>query len=175
MLRSHSHDMFAVWNEVTSRDAWNREAHLHMLGYLSPDECGSSAQMLDFLDGRRIRMPADSPATGVELAGVIGCHQRTLSGGGVNAKLTRHWWSQSSAAATLERSFTLWTRPGFLRHAAALADLNALAYGLVQAYRLSDSAKVFRMTGGTVTRWPWGLAGDPLQQYSYWRNRALRR
>jgi hypothetical protein len=164
----------AVWNEVTARDPWNREAHLQMLGYLSPEECGSSIQVLDFVEGQRSVMPAAAPAVGVELAATIERHQRNLAGGGINALLTRYWWQEPAAASVLERSLIRWTQPGFLRHATALADLNVLAYALVQANRLPDAAKVFRMTGRTVTPWPWNMDGDPVQQYGHWQRRVLR-
>ena len=35
-------ELSAVWQEVMARDPWNREAYLQVLGYLSPDECGSA-------------------------------------------------------------------------------------------------------------------------------------
>ncbi|QKV93088.1 hypothetical protein HUT19_16130 [Streptomyces sp. NA02950] len=173
-LRRESRDVFAIWKEATARDPWNRKAHLQMLGYLSPEECGSSAKMLDFAEVSRLHMPADAPATGVELVATIECHRRNVSRGGLNALLTRHWWTQFGAARVVDQALARWTEPGFLRYAAALADLNALAYALVQAGRLPDAAKVFRMTGRVATVWPWCLNGDPLHEYGHWKKRVVR-
>ena len=56
-----STELSAIWREIKARDPWNREAHLQALGYLSPDECGSSALVLDLLDGVRSAMPPMPP------------------------------------------------------------------------------------------------------------------
>lgn len=59
--RRPSTELSAIWREVKARDPWNREAHLQALGYLSPDECGSSALVLDLLDGVRAGDAAPGP------------------------------------------------------------------------------------------------------------------
>ncbi len=56
--------------------------------------------------------------------------------------------------------------------AEALADLNLLAYALIQANRSGDAAEVFPAVSGVVTPWPWGLDGDPVQQFAYWQDRV---
>ncbi|MFH8371211.1 hypothetical protein [Streptomyces sp. NPDC018031] len=173
-LRAPSHEVFAVWREATGRDPWHREAYLQMLGYLSPEECGSQVQVRDFIDAVRARIPATAPAVGVELTATVLHHHRTVQDGGINAVLAGNQWTHPPASTALEAAFEDWTRPGFLRHAAALADLNLLAYVLVHANRTPDAAVAFRMIEGKVTPWPWRLDGDPLERFAHWRSRALR-
>lgn len=174
LLRRPPREVFPIWREITARDSWHREAHLQMLGYLSPEECGSHGQRLDFVDAARSAMPPGAAAASVELVSMIERHHRTVSAGGVTELLARRQWQQSPMTDALDRAFTDWPRPGFLTHAAALADLNLLAYALVQAGRSRDAAEVFRAIGAPVTPWPWVLDGDPLEQYTYWHARVMR-
>jgi hypothetical protein len=174
VLRRPSREVFSVWREITARDSWHREAHLQMLGYLSPDECGSHGQRLDFVDAARSAMPPGAPAASVELVSMIERHHRTVSAGGVTELLARRQWQQSPMSDALDRAFADWPTPGFLTHAAALADLNLLAYALVQSGRSQDAAEVFKAIGAPVSPWPWMLDGDPLEQYTYWHARVTR-
>jgi hypothetical protein len=167
-------EVLPAWREATARDAWSREAHIQMLGYLSPEECGSPGQVLDFVDSMRAAVPPDAPTAGVELISLIERHQRTVSGGGLTAFMASDQWSQPQAAAALDEGLKSWPKPGHLQHAEALADLNILAYALIQANRAPDAAEVFPAIGGVVTAWPWGLDGDPVRQFTHWQNRLLR-
>ncbi|WKX69123.1 hypothetical protein [Streptomyces sp. XD-27] len=130
--------------------------------------------MRDFIDTVRSRIPSAAPAVGVELAAAVQNHHRIVREGGINGLLADRQWTHPPAANALDQAFTEWTRPGFLSHAAALADLNVLAYALSQANRPADAAAVFTLIEGRVTAWPWRLDGDPLRQYAHWRERALR-
>lgn len=178
LVRCDQKDMIATWNEVMARDAWNREAHLQMLGYLSPEECGSHGLVLDFVDSVRHRPPPAAPAAvptaGLELTAIVDHHHRTVARGGVDALMARKQWTQPRAESALGRALADWTKPGHLQHAAALADLNVLAYALIQAKRLPEAEEVFRMIGRTVAPWPWRLDGDPVRQFAYWQSQALR-
>ncbi|MFF7637122.1 hypothetical protein ACFZB9_28820 [Kitasatospora sp. NPDC008050] len=174
LLRADSRDVFEVWHEVTARDAWHREAHLQMLHYLSPEECGSRSHQLDFVDAVRSGIPATAPAVGVELTALVEDYERTTAKGGVEALLARRQWSQNRANSALERALAGWTGPDGLPHANALADLNLLAYALVQAGRVREATRTFELIGETVTPWPWQLDGEPLEQFGYWRSKALR-
>jgi len=171
-LRLPMAEVLPVWREATARDAWSREAHLQMLGYLSPEECGSPAQVLDFVDSLRSAVPPDAPTAGVELVALVERHLRTVSGGGLSALMASGQWSQPRASAALDEALDAWLLPGHLTHAAALADLNLLAYALVQANRTGQAAAVFPAIGGRVTPWPWGLDGDAVQQFTHWQDRS---
>ncbi|MFJ9953138.1 hypothetical protein [Kitasatospora sp. NPDC091207] len=173
LIRAESRELFAVWHEVTSRDPWNREAHLQMLRYLSPEECGSRSGQLEFLDAVRGGVPSNAPAVGVELTALVDEHARTVARGGVEALLVRRQWTNHRATRALETALANWPRAGHLRYAAALADLNLLAFALVQAGRPREGAGVFDLVGDTVTPWPWSLDGEPLRQFSYWQAKAL--
>lgn len=174
LLRRPQQEVFPVWREATARDPWHREAYLQMLGYLSPEECGSHVQVLDFVDAVRSGMPPGAPASCVELVAMVERYHRTVAGGGVAALMAGRHWSQPPASDALERALADWPRPGFLTHAATLADLNLLAYALVQANRSSDAARVFARIGTTVTAWPWALDGDPVEQFTHWLARSER-
>ncbi|MET8628734.1 hypothetical protein ABZW30_34190 [Kitasatospora sp. NPDC004669] len=173
LMRAESRELFAVWAEVTARDSWNREAYLQMLRYLSPEECGSRSSQLDFVDTLRASMPSVAPVVGVELTALVDEHARTTAKGGVEALMARRQWTHIRAAGALDTALATWPREGRLRHAAALADLNLLAYALVQAGRVREAGDTFRRIGDTVTAWPWSLDGDPLQQFVYWQAKAL--
>ncbi|MFG2890144.1 hypothetical protein [Streptomyces sp. NPDC048248] len=166
-------DLAAVWQEIKARDPWNREAHLQALGYLSPDECGSTSQVLDLLDGMRSVMPADAPTAGLELISLVRGYQRTVSAGGVAALGAGDHWRRPQAAKALDQAAQDWPRPGFLHHAASRADLNVLAYALVKASRTAEAATVLRATTGIATPWPWNSEGDPLTTYSHWHTRLV--
>ncbi|WP_051836461.1 hypothetical protein [Streptomyces sp. NRRL WC-3742] len=173
LVRADSRELFAVWDEVVSRDPWNREAFLQMLRYLSPEECGSSRNQMDFVESLRASMPSNAPAAGVELTAVIDAYTRKTTRPGVEALLARHHWTTPWAVRAVNAALAEWLRPGHLRHAAALADLNLLAFALVRAGRVPESAGVFRLLGGTVTEWPWTLDGDPLERFGYWQAKAM--
>ncbi|WP_246096641.1 hypothetical protein [Streptomyces botrytidirepellens] len=160
------HELSAVWQEVMARDPWNREAYLQVLGYLSPDECGSAVQLLDLLDSVRGRMPADAPAAALELTSIVRGHQRAMATGGMEAISAGEHWRREQVASVLDQAAQDWPQPGFLRHAAALADLNVLAYALVKSGRMSEATTALRATTGVVTPWPWNADGDPLERFS---------
>ncbi|TSB31565.1 hypothetical protein FNJ62_05735 [Streptomyces benahoarensis] len=163
--RRPSTEPSAVWREIKARDPWNRDAHLQALGYLSPDECGSSGQVLDLLDSVRV-MPPNAPAAGLELTALVRNHQRAMASGGVTALGAGEFWRRHDAVAMLDRAAHYWPSPGFLHHAEALADLNLLAYALIKASRPSDAATVLRATGGVATPWPWNAEDEPLAGFS---------
>ncbi|WP_280672637.1 hypothetical protein [Kitasatospora sp. MAP12-44] len=171
--RRSQREVFAVWQEVVDRDRSHREAHLQMLGYLSPEESGSNSQVLDFLDSVRSQGLWQSPVAALELTAEFVRYRRAASGGGVGELLADKIWHQARATAVLDHAVANW-KPGVLRHAAALADLNLLAYVLVQAKRSADAAEIFGQLGGTVTAWPWQLSGNPVDEFTYWRSHATR-
>ncbi|MGV9270961.1 hypothetical protein ACWDRR_40715 [Kitasatospora sp. NPDC003701] len=173
LVRADSRELFTVWHEVTSRDPWNREAHLQMLRYLSPEECGSRSSQLEFLDAVRTGVPSNAPAVGMDLTALVDEHARTVARGGVEALLVRRQWTNHRATRALDAALAHWPRAGHLQYAAALADLNLLAFALVQAGRPREGAGVFDLLGDTVTPWPWSLDGDPLRQFGYWQAKAL--
>ncbi|MCX4695638.1 hypothetical protein [Streptomyces sp. NBC_01408] len=166
-------ELASAWREAGARDPWNREAHVQLLGYLSPGECGSVARMLDFVDGVRATAPDTSPVGGLELAALIDRYHWNTARGGLDALTARHLLSRPPAARALGRAAELWPRPGHLTHSAALADLNLLAYALVQARRLEEAAITFATLDGSATPHPWATGGDPLEQFTYWHNRLL--
>ncbi|KUL46061.1 hypothetical protein ADL22_11150 [Streptomyces sp. NRRL F-4489] len=165
-------ELSAIWREIKARDPWNREAHLQALGYLSPDECGSSSQVLDLLDSVRTAMPPNAPAAGLELTALVRSHQRAMTPGGVTALGAGEFWRRPDAVAVLDHAAHYWTSPGFLHHAQALADLNVLAYALLKAGRPGDAANALRATGGVAAPWPWSAEGEPLERFSHHFARA---
>lgn len=165
-------EVFGIWNEVLTRDRWNREAYLTMLRYLGPDEKGSRIQVLDFVDAVRARAPENAPCTATELTAHVLQYHSVLTLGGIEALMARNHWSHPSAAQALDRAAHAWPRPGYLHHAAALADLNLLAYALMAAERRADARPVFEAIGASVTAWPWNTVGDPVAEFEKARGRA---
>ncbi|MFB8000344.1 hypothetical protein ACFC4G_47290 [Streptomyces sp. NPDC056002] len=165
-------DVFATWNEIVTRDRWHREAYLGMLEYLSPQESGSIAQVVDFVDSVRGRMPSNAPCAAVELAAHVMQYHAAVSRGGAQALLARNHWNTPQAADLLERARTTWPQRTFFSHAAALADLNLLAYALTAANRRRQAAPLFTAIGGSVTSWPWRFEGDPLAAFESAHHKA---
>jgi hypothetical protein len=173
LWRRPSTEVFPLWDEIVRRDPWHREAHFEMLGYLSPWECGSHAQTVEFLDRVRAGAAPTAPTAGLEIAALIDLYHGTVDQGGVEALTAIHLWSRPNAENALGRALADWPRPGHLTHAAAIADLNLLAYALVQAKRAAQAGEVFRAIGGMVTVYPWAMEnGDPLQSFTNWQQRA---
>ncbi|MFM9551192.1 hypothetical protein ACKI19_02595 [Streptomyces caniscabiei] len=174
LWRRPSQEVFPLWDEIVRRDPWHREAHFQMLGYLSPWECGSHAQTVDFLDRVRAGAAPTAPTAGLEIAALVDLYQGTLDQGGLEALTAVHLWSRPNAVAALGRAMADWPRAGYLTHAAAVADLNLLAYALVQAKRAGEAGEVFRAIGGLVTAYPWALeSGDPVATFGAWQQRAV--
>src|SRR5690606_11818542 len=138
LARYAQREVNAIWREATARDRWHREAYLQMLAYLSPEEGGSSAAVLDFLDVVRDYIPANAPCAAVELTAAVRQYQGLLGQGGVRAMTAGQLWSGGRPAAALEQAAALWPKPGFFQHAGAPADLNMLAYALCAAGRAAD-------------------------------------
>lgn len=170
--RQGAADVFGVWNEVVARDRWNREAYLSMMRYLMPEEGGSRVQVLDFVDSLRARVPANAPCVGTELTSQVLHYQSITARGGVEGLMARSFWSDPQVAGALDRAAQHWARPLFLSHAAALADLNTLAYALMEANRRREALAVFRAIGGAVTHWPWQAGGEPVTEFQQARARA---
>ncbi|MFD9123971.1 hypothetical protein [Kitasatospora sp. NPDC059571] len=171
-LQRPAHEVFEVWKEATARDPWHREAHRQMLRYLSPDECGSAARALDFADKVRATMPPGVPSVGLHLAALTDSYHCLLSGQ-PSAPGIGQYWTAPLAQQAMDDAAAQWLKPGFLAHAAAPADLNLLAYVLVQAERFGEAAATFRALGPTVTEWPWCVRGDAVRQFTYWQDRLL--
>lgn len=167
-------EVFPVWAEIVARDPWHREAHLQMYGYLSPRQCGSHAQSMDFVDRVRATAPGTAPTAGLPLLSLIDRYHATLSRGGVQALTADRLWSGPEATSVLDRAQENWAEPGRSTHAAALADLNLLAYALSVAGEQSRAAPVFRGVAGVVTAFPWGYGGrDPVLAFTAAQRRAL--
>jgi hypothetical protein len=174
LLRRPAREVIAVWREAVARDPWNREADLQMLSYLTALDDSSFWRVDDFVDRRCFEMPADAPGVGLELATTLSRYVHALDTSALGDLLADRWWQSHRQARFLDRAVEYWTRPGFLHHAGALADLNGLAYSLIQANRLRDAGRVFQRIGPVVTSWPWAADGDPVREFAVHQKQALR-
>ncbi|MFD5228733.1 hypothetical protein ACFWJ5_09350 [Streptomyces qaidamensis] len=171
--RRPNHEVFALWREITARDPWNREAHLQMFGYLSPQECGTRGQMLDFVDEVRAVAPASAPTAAMPLWSLVERYHAALGQGGVGALTAVHLWEHGEAVHVLEVATATWLRPGHLTHATLLADLNMLVYALCEARKHASAAEVFAAVGGKITPFPWSRGGaDPVSAFLSAQKRA---
>ncbi|MEV4974763.1 hypothetical protein [Streptomyces scopuliridis] len=166
--------VMAAWRQVSARDRVHREAHLQMLGHLSPGEGGSRIQVLEFVDHVRSVTPPNAPTAALDLTAAVQHYHSVLRKGGVETLLASNVWRQLPAVDALDRAAAHWLKPGFLSHAAALADLNLLAYALVVAGRRGDAAEVFPELRGRVTSWPWENSGAPVDVFSHEMSRSAR-
>jgi hypothetical protein len=162
-----------VWRALRERDPWSRMAHLELLGYLSPEECGSQTAVLDFVGAVAAGAPAGSPVSALPLEAQLRRYHRVLAAGGVGAIGADEVFRQPTLTRLLECPRLDWPRPGFLTHAAALADLNLLAYALLHTASPQSAAPVFQRLGGVVTAWPWSIDGDPVERFTLWHRRLV--
>ncbi|MBT2873276.1 hypothetical protein AB0900_21225 [Streptomyces cellulosae] len=174
VVRFDPKDVDALWRQATGRDPWNREAFLQMLALLSPEEGGSSASVLDFVDAVRTRIPANAPCAAVELTAAVRQYQGLLAQGGMRAMTAGQLFESGQLPAALDQAAALWPKPGFFQHAAAPADLNVLAYALCAAGRAADAHPVFEALQGRVTPWPWDVDGDAVQRYEQYLAKSER-
>lgn len=166
-------EVFPVWREIAARDPWHREPHVQMYGYLSPRECGSHAQSMEFGDRAQAAIPATAPAAGLPLMALIDRYHAALSREGVHGLMADRLRDGPEASRVLDRALQAWTPAGQLRHAAALADLNLLAYALTAARDTARVATVFGAVAGVVTPHPWGHGGyDPVLTFPHAQRRA---
>ncbi|WP_367318288.1 hypothetical protein [Streptomyces sp. HUAS ZL42] len=172
LMRAHRREVFAIWDEIVARDRWHREAHLSMLHYLGPQESGSLSRAIEFADSELTRMPPNAPCAAVELEVHLMRYHSAKARGGAEALLARDQWGSPQTAQFLDRAQATWPRLAFFSHAAAVSDLNLLAYALTAAGRLRGAAPVFEAVGGRVTSWPWRCEGDPLTVFESARNKA---
>ncbi|WP_445526793.1 hypothetical protein [Streptomyces cyslabdanicus] len=170
--RRETAEVAAVWEEIRRRDPWNREAHMQILGYLSPEERGSHATLREFIDDVVAIMPPQMPPACLPLAAAVRQYHRNLDQGGVQALVAPHYWSQPHAARALGQAASQWLQPGFLQHAARMADLNLLAYALARAGRTVEAGQAFRAVFGLVVPWPWEHDGDPVERFVHWSGRC---
>ncbi|WP_432158680.1 hypothetical protein [Streptomyces sp. bgisy153] len=163
-----------VWEAIRARDRWNREAHRQMLRYVSPEECGSNALTLQFLDSFASVAPSGSPVSAFALTSSLDRYRRVLAAGGIPALTAHRHWIRREELALVDQAVETWPQPGFLTHAAALADLNLLAYVLMRATRPREAWPVFEAISAVATGWPWELDGDALEQFQKEHRRAFR-
>ena len=174
LTRTGGAQVRGAWEAVRARDPWNREAHLQMLRYLSPRECGSHAMMLQFTDAVRAQAPPRSPVAALSLTAGLARYRALLEAGGITAMTAHRHWDRHEERALVDEALATWPQSGGLTHAAALADLNLLAYVLIKATRPREALRVFQAIGPVVTAWPWQEDGQPLEIF-HDRSRRARR
>ncbi|HET9169303.1 MAG TPA: hypothetical protein VFN97_07690 [Actinospica sp.] len=162
-----------MWDEMRARDPWSRTGHLELLGYLSAEECGSQTAVRDFVGSVAAAAPAASPVAALPLEAELRRYRRALAAGGPAAITADEAFRQPMIAGMLERARHEWMQPGAFEHAAAIADLNLLAYALLRTSSSDNAGPVFHRLGGLVTPWPWNIDGDPIQRFSLWHQRFI--
>jgi hypothetical protein len=158
----------SIWQEVVARDPGSRAAHHEFLRYLSPRRHGSLLAMTDFARTCAQRAPRRSPLAVLPLACRV--EQFALSGAGVLGSRLR--WHEQDIADELDLARTGLFHGGPPSHAAAVVDLNILAFALTRTHRIADAAPIFRRLGGQMTDYPWNLLRYPVDAYVYWREQA---
>ncbi|WP_181801490.1 hypothetical protein [Streptomyces shenzhenensis] len=175
LWRRPGDELFPLWWEISDRDPWNREAHLQVFAYQSPRECGSLAQLMEFVDAVRAGAPPAAPTAALPLRSLVERYHSVLSRGGVGALSAVRLWDTPEAVQVLRTATTTWPSPGHLTHAAALADLNVLAYALTEAKRSAWAADVFDALDGRVTPFPWNRdGGDPVRAFATAQSKTAR-
>lgn len=160
-----------IWHEVVERDPGSRAAHHEFLRYLSPRRHGSLVTMTDFV---RTRGQSTARLAVLPLACRVEQFAWSTQGGSAGVLAARLRWHEPDIADELDRALARLFHTGAPSHAAAVADLNILAFVLTRTRRAADAAPIFRRLGGHMTRYPWNLFRYPVDAYTYWRDQAHR-
>ena len=154
-----------IWQEAVTRDPGSHAAHHEYLRHLSPRRHGSLAAMNDFARGRAARPPLAALPLVARIEQFAWSAQRGNSG--VLGARLRWQEAERELADAITGVF-----PAGASHAAAVADLNVLAFVLTRTGRTAEAAPVFRRLGGHMTGYPWDLLPYPADAYAYWREQA---
>jgi hypothetical protein len=117
-----------------------------------------------FVDRAQAAIPATAPAAGLPLMALIDRYHAALSREGVHGLMADRLWDGPEASRVLDRALQEWTPAGQLRHAAALSDLNLLAYALTAARDPARAATVFGAVAGVATPTP---GHDPVLTFTH--------
>jgi hypothetical protein len=163
------------WRQIQARDPFNREAHHQTLRYLSARWHGSHGVMYDFARDSAAVAPLGSPLSALlQTARVEHYRQVSQQSEGRLAPGLAYHWAGDGAVQDLRITLRHWIAHRDPRGASQdVADLNTLAYCLVRADMFSEAADVFQLIGDRAARSPWSLTGDPLAQFTRWRDRLL--
>ncbi|WP_435280105.1 hypothetical protein [Streptomyces sp. 1222.5] len=160
------------WQALQARDPYNREAHHQVLRHLSARWHGSHGSMYDFAHDRASGAPDGSPLV-VLLQAARAEHFRHHWESEVRGQGPGQPWRWDDGIH-YELRFTMnkWIRQ---RRATAqdVADLNILVHALVRAGWLVAAREVFTVLGNRPTRAPWEYTGDPLADFTRWRNKLI--
>ena len=130
--------------------------------------------MLQFTDAVRAQAPLRSPVAALSLTAGVSQYRALHEAGGITALTAHRHWGHHQVSALVDQALATWPQPGYLTHAATLADLNLLAYVLIKATRSREALPVFQAIGRVVTAWPWQEEGQPLEIFHDWSHRARR-
>ncbi|MFJ4770959.1 hypothetical protein ACIP88_17900 [Streptomyces uncialis] len=161
-----------IWREIIRRDPGNRGAHHVVLRYLSPRAHGSVSDMTTFAWHAASQAPPGSPLALLPLAARAEHFAHALDSGGTKALGAHRIWHEKAAASELDLALRGWFHTAPAPHAAAVSDLNLLAFALVKARWLPDAARVFQRLGPHMTMFPWDTMEDPVKSFTYWRQRT---
>jgi hypothetical protein len=159
-----------IWDQVTRRDRWNREAHSLRLMYLCRKWLGSHEQMFAFARETAAAAPDGSPlhVLPVQAAAEWALWQVRHAGGFRDVlAVVKAWRNDVQINTDMDNALNKWLRAEPRKHAMWYHDLNYLAYGLARAKRYKDAGPVFSAIGPYMEDlpWAWMEPGDPREAF----------
>lgn len=178
-LNADRADFDEIWDQVTRRDRWNREAHSLRLMYLCRKWHGSHEQMFAFAREAAAAAPDGSPlhVLPVQAAAEWALWEVRRAGAFRDVlAVVKAWRNDPQINADLDGALNGWLRTEPRRHAMWYHDLNYLAYGLARAKRYEDAGAVFSAIGSYMEELPWGWmnADSPQEAFLQERRKAVR-
>lgn len=175
LLRVHAPNrqlLQQVWEEVTARDPYNREAHHEVLTYLFDRNHGTGGEMFHWAQERAETAPRGLPLAVLPLVALAESHRHRMETDGGIYGLTIHPWNE---CPHIDRVLDGWWRFRPPRpHAQFADDANYLAHALGFAGRHAEAHEVFTAIGPYALDAPWSYCGEPRELFLRHRTWAAR-
>lgn len=155
-------DVEETWRELTKRDPWHQQGHVHRLTYHCRKWSGSHEAMFGFARSVAATAPAGSPLLVLPVRAAAEWalwEQERASPAGTADEISRRWREDPVMQSDLDNALSRWFHQPATRHADWLDDANFLAYGLVRTGRDAEAAPVFASIGRYMTSVPWSWWG----------------
>jgi hypothetical protein len=171
------HDEFwRRWQEMRTRDAFNRDGHHEALMYLFGAWCGSHQEMYDFAYWLAGEAPEGSPLGILPLVAHAEVFRAATAGVAKQRQPSPYaHWSRDLVSADVDRVMHSWLESAAQPHAQADLDRNYLLHAMVYSGRADtdETRALFDAIGSHAMRVPWSYTGDPGSSFLYWRDLAF--
>ncbi|MEE1751351.1 hypothetical protein [Streptomyces sp. SP18CS02] len=164
------------WDELRRRDPHNLEGHVQLLRYWSARWHGTHGSMYDFArDAAGVAPPGSPLPVLVQIARVE--EYRYIADGARGRGPVRGFdqhWKHELAATEVRRTWERWItgrKPGPVRPE-EVEPLNYLTHAACHAGLTEEARGLFELLGARASWVPWSYTGDPVEQFTKWREQV---